>query len=159
MNGKRKSAAPDAQPRVSVNRLAGAWSRSLPGYAARIEAWAGAALPVRERRVVSIVLADDAMLRDLNHQFRGKDKPTNVLSFTGDGEELGDVILAYETIRREAKEQKKSFARHAAHLVIHGCLHLQGHDHEEPAGRAAMEAKEIAILAGFGLPNPYEPVP
>jgi probable rRNA maturation factor len=107
---------------------------------------------------VSIVLSDDAFIQTLNKQWRGKDKPTNVLSFPQDEPGmLGDIIMAYETIAREAREQSKTFNNHAIHLTVHGILHLLGHDHE--AGEkeeAEMEALEIRILEGLGIKNPYE---
>ena len=139
---------------VTVTRLSGEWSKSMVGYKRLIEKWCGAALKGRSGNV-SVVLAGDALLRDLNRTYRGKDKPTNVLSFTGDGGELGDVILSYETVKREAKEQKKSFAQHTAHLVVHGCLHLIGHDHEKDRDAAKMESLETSILAKLGFPDPY----
>jgi probable rRNA maturation factor len=91
----------------------------------------------------------------LNKSYRGKDKATNVLSFINDDEPLGDIILAYETIEREAIEQEKSFRDHTIHLIIHGILHLMGHDHEVPEEAAKMEAKEIKILKKLGIENPY----
>ena len=115
--------------------------------------------------VVDVTLADDATQRALNRTWRGKDAPTNVLAFplsdptplrpAGAPLLLGDVILAYETVAREAAEQHKSLADHLRHLVVHGVLHLLGHDHIEPGDAAAMEAREIAILAELGVPNPY----
>jgi probable rRNA maturation factor len=147
---KRKNAAAE----ITVTRIAGGWSKSMTAYAKTIRAWCRAALG-KGRGSVCVVLADDASLRDLNRTFRGKDKPTNVLSFEGEGEELGDIVLAYETVKREAKEQGKSFASHTAHLVVHGCLHLLGHDHERERDAEKMEALEISILARLGFPDPY----
>lgn len=114
---------------------------------------------------VTVRLADDAMLRELNRTWRGKDAPTNVLSFpAGDPPEglpgslewpLGDLALAFETSSREAREEGKPLAHHLAHLVVHGTLHLLGHDHERPAEAEAMEALERRILAELGVPDPY----
>lgn len=139
---------------INVMRIGGEWSKSLVGYNHAIKTWCEAAL-ARKTGSISVVLADDATLRDLNRTFRGKDKSTNVLSFSGEGDELGDVILAYETIKQEAKAQKKSFLRHTAHLVVHGCLHLLGYDHENARDAQKMEALETSILARLGYPDPY----
>jgi len=138
-------------------RISGGWSKSMTGYAETISKWCRTAL-AGEKGSVTVVLADDAVLRQLNHTFRGKDNPTNVLSFAGEGDELGDIVLAYETIKREAKEQKKSFTQHVAHLVVHGCLHLLGHDHENALEAKKMESREKVILARFGFPDPYTSV-
>jgi len=115
--------------------------------------------------VVDVTLADDAAQRALNRTWRGKDAPTNVLAFpaadpahpapTGAPLLLGDVVLAFETVTREAAEQGKPLGDHLRHLVVHGVLHLLGDDHVEPAEAEAMEAREIAILAELGVPNPY----
>jgi probable rRNA maturation factor len=110
---------------------------------------------------VSLLLGDDVSIADLNKQFRGKNGPTNVLSFppaTGaEGEPgfLGDIALAAETIVEEANFQGKRFEHHAAHLVVHGFLHLLGYDHEKPADAEAMEARERTILASIGIEDPY----
>jgi probable rRNA maturation factor len=121
---------------------------------------------------LAIDLADDARVRALNADWRAQDKPTNVLSFpglepdaladlvSGRGPKppvvlLGDIILAYETVEREAAEQGKTIADHAAHLIVHGCLHLLGHDHGEDGEADAMEALECRILSGFGIADPY----
>ena len=107
---------------------------------------------------LAVVLADDAFVQRLNKQFRAKDAPTNVLSFpTGEEEgELGDIILAYQTLAREAAEQGKSFDNHFRHLLLHGFLHLLGYDHLEDDEAEQMEAREVELLARLGIDNPYE---
>lgn len=115
---------------------------------------------------ISIVLADDAFVQDLNKRYRHKDKPTNVLSFPQTEIEdldasqpflsLGDIIIAYETIVREAGEQGKPLADHFRHMLVHGCLHLLHFDHIEEDEAQAMESLEIAILGSFGVKNPYQ---
>ena len=114
---------------------------------------------------VTIVLTDDDEVRRLNRDYRGIDKPTNVLSFGGSGERrgrvarepviLGDVILARETVAAEAAAQGKSIAGHAVHLVVHGVLHLLGHDHKSAREADAMETLETNLLARLGIANPY----
>lgn len=111
----------------------------------------------------SIILADDQMLTQLNRDFRGKDKPTNVLSFPsgfqavpGDEPSLGEIFISYETLVQEAESQHKSFIHHLQHMVLHGFLHLLGYDHEEDRDAEAMEAIETRILAQLNIPNPYE---
>lgn len=118
---------------------------------------------------VSIRLSDDAEVQGLNASFRGKDKPTNVLSFpmmqidlietivnSDDGEVLlGDIILAHETCAREAAERGISLSNHATHLIVHGTLHLLGHDHEDDAEAEAMEMVEIRALETLGIDDPY----
>jgi probable rRNA maturation factor len=114
---------------------------------------------------VSVVLSDDGRVRTLNRDYRGEDKPTNVLSFPGsddlDSPMLGDVVLAYETCRREAEGDDKPFQHHIHHLVVHGVLHLIGYDHMTTDEAVEMEALETRILAALGVPDPYagsEPV-
>jgi probable rRNA maturation factor len=110
---------------------------------------------------VSLLLGDDAAIAELNRLWRGKDGPTNVLSFPpapGQGGEtafLGDIALAAETIAAEAEFQGKSLEAHAAHLAVHGFLHLLGYDHENPADAETMEARERAILVSLGIADPY----
>jgi len=113
---------------------------------------------------VSVLLTDDAAVRELNRTWRGKDKPTNVLSFpaapqprhAGTAVPLGDVVLAYETLVRESAEQSKPLQNHLAHLLVHGTLHCLGQDHEIGETEAdAMEALEVAALATLGIPDPY----
>jgi probable rRNA maturation factor len=114
----------------------------------------------RRSRTVTILLTTDARVRELNHQFRGKDNPTNVLSFVSDDPSYwGDVAIALGVVRREAKEQGKALAAHAAHLAVHGILHLKGYDHAKNSDRVSMERIEILILSRLGVSNPYEPRP
>ncbi len=140
---------------------AGDWQR-VPEAQAIIERAARAACGAAGAgTTISILLTDDAAIRRLNADFRGIDKPTNVLSFPaapmpGDPEpSLGDIALAFETCAREAEAEGKTLADHMTHLVIHGVLHLLGHDHESEAEAEAMEAREIALLAGLGIADPY----
>jgi probable rRNA maturation factor len=136
----------------------------IPGLAA--EALRAAGLSP-ESCSVSIALLSDAEVHSLNKAFRGKDAPTNVLSFPssasmhtggrkGDPLFLGDVALAYETVAGEASAQDKAVLHHAAHLVVHGVLHLAGFDHDGDAAAERMEGAERAILGRFGIPDPYE---
>ncbi len=110
---------------------------------------------------VSLLLGDDAAMSAHNREFRGKEGPTNVLSFppaeAGQGETsfLGDIALAAETIAMEAEFQGKRFDHHAAHLAVHGFLHLLGYDHQDPADAEKMEARERAILLSVGIEDPY----
>lgn len=113
---------------------------------------------------ISLVLADDQFIQGLNRDYRDKDKPTNVLSFPQDPEpdsamiNLGDVIMAHETIIKESKTQKKSFAEHVTHLVVHGILHLLEYDHETDEEAKEMETLEIRILERLDIKNPYEDI-
>jgi probable rRNA maturation factor len=114
---------------------------------------------------VCVVLTDDAAIRELNRNWRGLDKPTNVLSFpaaapsgqNGPARHLGDVVIAYETMAREADTDQKLFLHHLSHLTVHGYLHLLGYDHESDAEAEAMEELERRILARLDVPDPYLP--
>jgi probable rRNA maturation factor len=119
---------------------------------------------------LAIVLTDDAAMRRLNRNWRGIDAPTNVLSFAtrnpsdqlderrgsrSVGNHLGDIVLAYETVKREARRDGKPFDHHLTHLVVHGFLHLLGYDHGNDAQARRMEATERAILRELAVPDPY----
>ena len=106
---------------------------------------------------VSVCLTNDQEMTDLNVRYRSKSGPTNVLSFPQDLPGiLGDIVLAYETIQKEALEQNKTFLNHVTHLFIHGLLHLKGYDHETPEESQTMENLEIKALTTLGIGNPYE---
>jgi probable rRNA maturation factor len=141
------SALPDAQDRAEA-ALEAAERRASPGL-----------LPGAE---ISLLLADDERLRALNSEWRGLDKPTNVLSFPAaapgrlaQAPVLGDIAIAFETLAAEARDEGKSPADHFSHLVIHGFLHLIGYDHETPADAERMESLERTILADLGIADPY----
>ena len=117
---------------------------------------------------VSVVFTDDAEQRGLNRDYRHKDSATNVLSFPNMDDEpgpgpadlprlLGDVVLARETVAREAAEQGKTLADHTAHLLVHGVLHLAGFDHQDDEEAAEMEALERRVLGELGIADPYAP--
>ena len=159
-----RALAPRKHPAISVVIEDPRWREDssvlrLIRRAARL-ALSGSYEPRSKAPVLTILLADDAKLRALNASFRGKDKPTNVLSFPAspsDGPYLGDVALARGVVAREARAQGKSLAAHAAHLVVHGILHLTGHDHEKPNDARVMEALETGMLAKLAIADPYAP--
>ncbi len=119
-----------------------------------------------EMAEVSCLFCDDATIRALNAQWRGHDKPTNVLSFPAAAPPaadalrlLGDIVLSFGTVEREAHEEGKPLDAHVAHLLVHGLLHLVGHDHAEPWEADAMEALETRIMRKLGRPDPYADKP
>ena len=121
------------------------WRRLVPGVervAARAARAAGAA--------TTVLLASDNTVKRLNARHRGRNKPTNVLTFEG-----GDIVLALGVVRREARAQGRRAADHLAHLVVHGALHLQGHGHEQPGAARRMEMAEARLLHRIGVPNPW----
>jgi probable rRNA maturation factor len=164
---------------ISISLEAGDWGAVVADVEQRIETAARAAFDAAERPSVldgapaemSLVLADDALVQTLNRDYRDKDKPTNVLSFAllddlDDTDDdlardegmpilIGDVILAFETVQREAREQGKSVGDHLTHLVIHGVLHLLGYDHLSDPDADRMERLETSILARMGIADPY----
>ena len=162
----RNPASPSASHQRKARRLEilvhdRRWLRALPNAAALLKGAAKTAFRTVKSRpspgFFTLVLVSDAEMRSLNRIFRGRGKPTNVLSFQGlDGEE-SDIILAFETCRREARDQGKPLADHARHLLVHGILHALGHDHEQPAAARKMEALETKILKSLRIPDPYMP--
>lgn len=157
-------------PDITVDVLleAGGWAALLPdaealaGRAVRAALDDAADLEPGTAFEVSVTLTDDAHIRILNRDWRGKDKPTNVLSFPAadvpDGVTpvpLGDVIIAAETVEAEAREEAKRLADHFVHLVVHGTLHLLGFDHDVEEEAEEMEDTERRILLGLGISDPY----
>ncbi len=133
---------------------------ALPARA-DFETWAETALEDEPRRGLVIRVVDEAESRALNRDFRGRDKPTNVLSFPFEpppgvpSDHLGDLVICAPVVAREAAGQGKPPAHHWAHMVVHGVLHLRGFDHLEPEEAEEMEARERALLTRLGIPDPY----
>jgi probable rRNA maturation factor len=159
---------PTPEVAIDVVVLDRRWLEAMPRAAPLVRRAVRMALAVarpglpRAGATVAIALADDATVRALNRQHRGKDRPTNVLSYPsgepvrrGAPRALGDVVLARGTVLREARAQHKSVPHHFVHLVVHGTLHLLGYDHEHEADAARMEALEVRILADLGVADPY----
>ena len=135
------------------------WQAAIPGIEELCRATIAAALDGHRSAEVSLLLADDAAVQVLNREWRGLDKPTNVLSFPappGAPALLGDIALAFETVAREAAEQGKPLQNHTRHLLVHGVLHLLGYDHEEDEAAERMESRERTILARLAVPDPYQ---
>lgn len=151
--------------RPLIDRQVAIESDDLPSQA-NLEAWVAAALhrqaalPGQE---LTIRFVDDAESQALNRDYRDKDKPTNVLSFPFENPPgidlplLGDLVVCHPVVVREAAEQEKSLSAHYAHMVVHGTLHLLGHDHLEEIEAETMEALEREILASLGIADPYAP--
>ena len=143
---------------VEVQRTVRKWAPTRSDIAT----WAGTALGRKAAgRELGVRVVGPAESRRLNARYRGKDKPTNVLSFpavelpAGPERPLGDLVICPDVLRVEAREQGKSLRAHWAHLVVHGTLHLVGYDHEDCADADRMERREIAVLRRLGFPNPY----
>jgi probable rRNA maturation factor len=149
---------------VEVVRHGDAWDRAAIGdptlELAAHAAFSVAPSPKPAPCEITIALTDDAQMRDLNSRWQNKDQPTNVLSFPagdapGETGALGDVVIAYETTRREAEESGIAFSDHVSHLVVHGVLHLLGFDHRNDAEAEQMEDLERLALASLGIADPY----
>jgi rRNA maturation RNase YbeY len=144
------------------------WVEKLNNYKALIYKSINMSLNCIDRNMtlaeISVVLADNNFIRQLNREYRFQDKPTNVLSFSalrsnqhapGQPHFLGDIILAFETVLEEAIQQHKTFKDHTVHLIVHGILHLLGYDHKTDEEAEEMEIREIEILAQLDINNPY----
>jgi probable rRNA maturation factor len=149
---------------IEINLSAAAWESfdSLEGLVRRCvdASLAETRAKLFEGCELSVTFCDDAEIQELNAEWRGKDKPTNVLSFPTPGKLaarplLGDIVIAYETVAREAAEQDKTLSEHTAHMVIHGFLHLIGYDHETAAEAEEMEGLERRIASRLDLRDPY----
>jgi probable rRNA maturation factor len=158
----RKPANGRTSVSVDLRRQVRAWAPPRR----ELTVWANTALGRRAAgREIGVSVVGPSESRRLNARFRGRDKPTNVLSFPvaelptpAAGDEprpLGDLVICPQVLRTEAREQKKSLRAHWAHLVVHGSLHLIGYDHERDSDADRMERREIAILRRLGFPNPY----
>jgi probable rRNA maturation factor len=157
-----------SEPAIEIIVDAPAWETiaDLEGLATRVvRASCGASgAMLASGSEVAITFCDDAAIRALNAQWRQRDAATNVLSFPTPGRLegkllLGDIVIAHETVAREAAEQGKTFEDHTAHMIIHGFLHLIGYDHETPEEADVMEATERRIASALGLSDPYEREP
>lgn len=166
--------------KVHIDTTSARWKKAFPHMKSKIEQAAACAFLAAKKPAgfkgrtfsISILLTDDANMKTLNRNYRGKDKPTNVLSFPQINLHklprnaldvfpkrsevlLGDVVLAFQTIRRESTEQGKTLESHVIHMIVHGTLHLLGYDHERLKDAKNMEKCECDILESLGYPDPY----
>jgi probable rRNA maturation factor len=172
ISGRNRNSGPMARsavPMTEVLVVADCWQTETDVESVIHRAIATAAEMIEadvEEAEVAVMLTDDAGIRTLNSNWRGIDKPTNVLSFPAlqpsgprgpdDAPRmLGDIAIAYQTTRKEADEEQKPFDHHLSHLAVHGFLHLIGYDHEKDDDAEAMETLETEILAQLGIPDPY----
>ncbi len=161
------TASAGAAPKIDIVVEADTWRAAARATSILRRALRTAAAATRSTygTELAIVLSDDSAVRLLNRDWRGIDAATNVLSFpaaklprrTGGNRHLGDIVLAFETIAREARAEHKPFDHHLAHLAVHGYLHLIGYDHERESDAAAMEQAERDILRRLAIPDPYRP--
>lgn len=149
------------QPKINMMILDSRWSDFTKCSDVDLEAIFKSIVKILRRdfskKAVSVVFMNDAEIQKLNKTYRNKDKPTNGLSFPSDEEdEWGDILLSYETVRAEAKEEGLPAFNHITHLIVHGFLHLLGYDHETDEQASKMETLEIRILKDLNIKNPYE---
>jgi probable rRNA maturation factor len=147
-------------PAIDIQIASPLWDAQPAAEQTAREAVAAAAVELSTvNGEVSILLTDDEAIRLLNRDWRGIDKPTNVLSFpaakTGDATLLGDIVIAYDTLKRECEDEDRVFLHHLAHLTVHGFLHLIGYDHQSDTQADEMEALEGRIMKRMNLPDPY----
>ncbi len=149
-------------PAIDIEIQSPLWDQQPAAEQAVREAVAAAAALSTSGGEVSILLTDDSAVRVLNRDWRGIDKPTNVLSFPapatmakGAAGILGDIVIAYETLTRECADEDRDFLHHLAHLTVHGYLHLVGYDHPDDAQADEMEALESRIMTRMQLPDPW----
>jgi probable rRNA maturation factor len=163
MSGMPSIAMPADGPTITLDVMVESplWNETPDAETTIRNALAAAARrTAQEGAEIAIVLTDDSAIREINRQWRNQDKPTNVLSFPSgeagkEAQHLGDIVIAYETLAREAEAENRPFANHLAHLAIHGYLHLLGYDHLTEADAAKMEQLETALLDQLGIPDPY----
>ncbi len=145
-----------------IDIQAGDWDGKIKNLQKYSEKVINTCLKVAGRKIIrgmeiNLILTDDKNIQKINKLYRKKDKPTNVISFeTGDELLLGDIFMSYDTLVREAQEQKLSFLSHFTHLLVHGTLHILGYDHIIDTDAEIMENLEIKILQKFKIANPYE---
>lgn len=169
---------------IQLDVASARWKKAFPRMKVKIEQAAACAFLHAKKPAafknrafdVSIFLTDDSNVKTLNKNYRGKNKPTNVLSFPQINLRrfdraaldifplkgkipLGDIVLAFQTIEKESKAQEKKLEDHVIHLIVHGTLHLLGYDHENPKEAKSMEKQECDILASLGYPDPYHESP
>jgi probable rRNA maturation factor len=157
----RSSKGRDVKPARPKSSIAVQYAAAADDLPARrlLREWARAALGgAASTMTIVLRFVDEAESRALNRHYRGRNRPTNVLSFVYDDEHGapgGDIVLCAPVLRREAAEQGKPLPAHCAHLVVHGVLHLLGYDHQETPEAEKMEARERVLLAGLGFGDPY----
>lgn len=163
---RRRNSSLAARKSMTIEiELQDAWGGEAIPAAGEFEKWLTAALQGRDDVSLAVRVVGESEMQALNARYRGQDKPTNVLSFPAElppaleghiePEPLGDIVICGPVVEAEARRQGKTVLHHWAHLCVHGLLHLRGHDHQEDEQARAMEAREVSILSGFGIPDPY----